>query len=1077
MVFWAPTKYRGRKTHKNTIYIATWNVRTLLDNPNNLCPERKTAWIARELSRYNVDIAAISETHLADSGKLCEELGGYTYYWSGKPASERSASGVGFAIKNSIARSLMEPPKSINDRLMTLRLHTAKDKFLHLISVYAPTLPSSEDVKQKFYDELRNVLAKIPTTDKIILLGDFNARVGTEHEAWTDVLGRHGVGNCNTNGFALLQVCAEFNLSITNTFFRLPNKLKTSWMHPRSKHWHLLDYVIVRRSDIKDVLITRAMRGAEGWTDHRLIRSQMRLHYKPPRRAQHKISPKLAFATLSQDHELRHKLDTHFGTAFPSVDRSVSAGESWRTYADSLREVSQRVVGKPQKRNQDWFDECDAELQKLVEDSRRALKTTTNALQRRNIQQELKAKVREQKNLWWRSKSEELQNFADSNQTAKFFEGLKAIFGPKQHLTAPIYSRDKSKRLTDPDEVLARWAEHFCEVLNPSSQGADLSYINQLENLPIAPDLDNPPSFQEFHQAIKRLKNGKASGSDNLPAEVFKYGGPNIKNRLFELVLQIWETENIPQEWKDANLCKLYKGKGRMSDCGSYRGIALLSAAGKVLSHIINGRLNQLAENYLPESQCGFRPFRGTVDAIFVVKQLQEKHLEQYRDLYLCFVDLEKAFDRVPRTALWAVLEKIGCPVKFTNLIRQFHDGMLARVQHENNFTDQFPVTSGVKQGCVMAPTLFAIYFAATMNDALAKCNNPITLNVRSDKSVFNISRFKARSKVQKLPVLEILYADDVCLVADSAENLQLYLDNLDESCRKFGLVISVSKTQILKQPARGTSANETAIYLDRKQLEEVQCFRYLGNLIRSDNRLESELSARIASAAAAFGRLNRRVWDSHDLQLQTKLSVYKAIILPLLLYSSETWCLYRGDIRRLDVFHMRCLRSVLRVTWEDRVPNSEILRRANMTGMECLLMKGQLRWCGHLVRMDDSRLPKSVFYSELSNGKRRVGGQHLRYKDVLKRHLVSCDISCETWEELAQNRREWRNAVMKGTANFEHARLQDLDTKRQHRKARPKPTYDYTYNSSGQLFCYTCRRVFKTKFGFASHCRAHARN
>ncbi|PZC85635.1 hypothetical protein B5X24_HaOG215905 [Helicoverpa armigera] len=226
------------------------------------------------------------------------------------------------------------------------------------------------------------------------------------------------------------------------------------------------------------------------------------------------------------------------------------------------------------------------------------------------------------------------------------------------------------------------------------------------------------------------------------------------------------------------------------------------------------------------------------------------------------------------------------------------------------------------------------------MNDAMQKCTNKITLNVRMDKSVFNLSRFRAKRKVTTVSVAEIQYADDVCLMADSIADLQDCLDHLDESCRKFGLVISASKTQILKQPARGKSADNVPVYLSGKTLEEVGTFRYLGSLIRSDNRLESEISARIAKTAAAFGALKHRVWNSHDLKLQTKIAVYKALILPLLLYASETWCLYKGDIKRLDTFHMKCLRAILRIRWQDRVPNTDVLRRTGLAGMECLLMK-----------------------------------------------------------------------------------------------------------------------------------------
>lgn len=309
------------------LIIGTWNVRTLLDNDVNLCPERKTALIARELAKYNIDIAAISETHLSDSGELCEQLGGYTYYWSGKPITERAASGVGFAVKNQLAKTLKELPKGINDRIITLRLQLSSKKHLHLISIYAPTLPSPEEDKIKFYSELNQVLTKIPSTDKIILFGDFNARVGNDFSAWSGVLGRHGVGKCNANGLDLLALCAEFDLTITNTCYRLPEKLKTTWMHPRSKHWHLLDYVIVRKRDLSEVLITRVMRGAQGWTDHRLVRSKLRFHLKAPRRASHKIPAKIHCEKLVRDSHLSQELDDAFCTSMPETNDGMSIDE------------------------------------------------------------------------------------------------------------------------------------------------------------------------------------------------------------------------------------------------------------------------------------------------------------------------------------------------------------------------------------------------------------------------------------------------------------------------------------------------------------------------------------------------------------------------------------------------------------------------------------------------------------------------------------------------------------------------------------------------------------------------------
>ena len=124
------------------------------------------------------------------------------------------------------------------------------------------------EVKDKFYDDLDSVISAAPRTDKLILLGDFNARVGTDYQTWEGVTGSEGVRKCNSNGLLLLRKCAEHELLITNTVFRLPTRRKLSWMHPRSKHWHFIDYVIVRRKDRQDVRVTKTMCGADCWTEH-----------------------------------------------------------------------------------------------------------------------------------------------------------------------------------------------------------------------------------------------------------------------------------------------------------------------------------------------------------------------------------------------------------------------------------------------------------------------------------------------------------------------------------------------------------------------------------------------------------------------------------------------------------------------------------------------------------------------------------------------------------------------------------------------------------------------------------------
>ena len=161
--------------------------------------------------------------------------------------------------------------------MMTLRLPLSGKKHATIVRPYAPTMTNPEEVKDKFNDNLDSVISAAPRSDKLILLGDFNARVGSDHQTWEGVIGSEGVGKCNSNGLLLLRKCAEHELLISNTVFCLPTRRKTAWMPHRSKHWHLIDYFIVRRKDRQDVRVTKTMCGADCWTDHRLVVSKLNL--------------------------------------------------------------------------------------------------------------------------------------------------------------------------------------------------------------------------------------------------------------------------------------------------------------------------------------------------------------------------------------------------------------------------------------------------------------------------------------------------------------------------------------------------------------------------------------------------------------------------------------------------------------------------------------------------------------------------------------------------------------------------------------------------------------------------------
>ena len=177
-----------------------------------------------------------------------------------------------------------------------------------------------------------------------------------------------------------------------------------------------------------------------------------------------------------------------------------------------------------------------------------------------------------------------------------------------------------------------------------------------------------------------------------------------------------------------------------------------------------------------------------------------------------------------------------------------------------------------------------------------------------------------------------------------------------------------------------------------------------------------------LPKASSSFGRLSKRVRQIHLLSLSTKIQVYRAVIISILLYGAETWVLYWKEIRLLEQFHQCCLHSILGIKWQDHVSNEEVLKRASLPSLESILPQVQLLWIGHITRMEDVCMPKAVFFSELQEGKRNCDAPRKCYKDQLKRQLAQAGISHQSWQQEASDQDSWCSSVRKASCNFEEA-------------------------------------------------------
>ena len=218
---------------------------------------------------------------------------------------------------------------------------------------------------------------------------------------------------------------------------------------------------------------------------------------------------------------------------------------------------------------------------------------------------------------------------------------------------------------------------------------------------------------------------------------------------------------------------------------------------------------------------------------ICCLRQLQEKCIELDQPHYMVFVGFSKAFDTVGRTGLWQLLGKYGCPEKFTTMIEALHTGMMANSSVGGEVSESFSITKGVKQGCVLALTLFSVLLSSMLDEAFQDMGEEIYIQSRQSADLFSVAHIRAKFNTTRILMREQLFADDSAMVAHSAGEMQKIVDASSDASKKFGLKINIKKTEVLYQP-NSTRTREEDIMVDGNKLNSVLEFTYLGSTISS---------------------------------------------------------------------------------------------------------------------------------------------------------------------------------------------------------------------------------------------------
>ncbi|VDL91036.1 unnamed protein product [Schistocephalus solidus] len=258
---------------------------------------------------------------------------------------------------------------------------------------------------------------------------------------------------------------------------------------------------------------------------------------------------------------------------------------------------------------------------------------------------------------------------------------------------------------------------------------------------------------------------------------------------------------------------------------------------------------------------------------------------------------------------------------RFTLMVRQLHDGVMVHVTDNGTVFEAFAVPNVVKQGCVLAPTLFSLMFSAMLMDAYCDERPGTRIAYQMDGPLLNQRWMRFHSRVSTVTIHELLFTDNCVLNATTEGYMRRSMDFFTAACENFGLCINTEKTVVMHQPPPNTYQKAARIYVNGTQLKSVDTFTYLSRNLSCSTKIDDEGTHRIAKASQAFGRMQYIVWNQRGLHLSSKLKIYEAVILPMLLCGIDTWKIYQNKAQKLNHFHLSCLCRILKLRWQGRIP------------------------------------------------------------------------------------------------------------------------------------------------------------
>lgn len=525
--------------------------------------------------------------------------------------------------------------------------------------------------------------------------------------------------------------------------------------------------------------------------------------------------------------------------------------------------------------------------------------------------------------------------------------------------------------MSEENHVKERWRNYFNTLLNTENFREELTPATPTEG-PI-----HEIEVSEVEQQLEKMKNNKSTGPDELPIDLIKLLKDSGTNWMTACLREIMN-DGIPQEWRKSLITPIFKQKGDPLECGNYRGIKLLSHCLKLLERVIEARLRMIVN--IKQNQYGFQKGRSTTEPMFCLRLLQEKFREFNRDLHMVFVDLEKAYDTIPRELIWHCLRRRGVPEGYIRTIQDMYENCSTQVRTNSGSTEEIDIKVGLHQGSALSPLLFIIIM------------DVITEDIDEDTP------------------WAMLFADDLVLCDSSREHLEMRLEVWRERMESVGLKLSRSKTEYLPPIGEDDYIRMKKYNSDETEvLPRCTQFKYLGTTIHQEGGCRKEVELRISKAWNKWRELSGVLCD-RKMPSNLKVLIYKTAIRPALTYGNETWPVTGTLMDKFSSCEMRMLRYCMGISLEEHRRNEDITAEAKIMPIKDVMRKRRLEWFGHVCRRARDEDIRRVYEMRVE-GSRGRGRPKQRWCDTINADLRWLDLDRDDTSDRAR----WKSLVELG--------------------------------------------------------------